>query len=498
MDKRNIKSDMGVLPERWTKTPFAYSRVGSNLTLLQQDVLLRVSDELQEYIQNFYGEKRDNTDERPNCLFTPEQLMNLRPVEVKISDLGVDTHNYQKILAAVKELNDLTVDFVNHTEKVRSYYRVFAQVDVPVMENSYLLPIKKNGEEKEVEVERSLGVVKFYINPLMAKLVFDMSQGYINHLKTIAQDSKKRSTPRVYLLLTRYINQGRMDVDIAYEDLKEYLGMYERNEEGIIMSEQYPEYARFKRWVLETAKADLVRMSALDQSDIMFEYEPIYKGKSKRGNPDKVHFKIVSTPLGKAHVHMMHADAAIKKLMAYIVKQVPGIDTAQAEAVMKRVPYPYFDEYQRQAYKAIQAAVARTDINDVPTYALSTLRNLLPQEFAQAQEKQQAAANITAAKAKGRQTQKKDRQLDLFGGLSGYERWTRAVQLLCRSVDADTARATFEQLRFESYDEQTGRLVLRAPKDVIKNVEDNHIGKFSTALKKCFGDGVVLQYRPIG
>lgn len=496
MDANKSKTEMKVLPEMWTKTPFAYSRVGANLTLLQQDVLLRVSDELQEYIQKFFDEKRNELGERPNCLFTPEELMNLRPIEVRISDLGVDTHNYQKISAAVKELNDLTVDFVNRTEKVRSYYRVFAQVDMPVMENSYNLPVKVNGKEKDVVVERSLGVVKFYINPLMAKLVFDMRAGYINHLKSIAKDSKKRSTPRAYLLLTRYNNQGRTEVDIPFMDLKEYLGMFERDESGNIVSEQYPEYARFKRWVLDTAKTDLERMSKLNQSDITFTYEPIYKGTTKRGNPEKVHFNIISTPLGKAHAHMMHADAAIKKLMAYVVKQVPGIDTAQAEAVMKRVPYPYFDEYQRQAYKAIQAAVARHDINDMPTYILSVLHKLLPQEFTQAQEKPQAAA--TAPPAAPRQKRKgKPRQLDLFSSLTPFERWTRAVQLLCRSVDADTAKETFEQLRFESYDEQTGRLVLRAKKEVIKNVEDNHIEKFSTALKKCFGDGVSLQYRPI-
>ena len=409
---------------------------------------------------------------------------------MQMADLCSNTRNYDEVKNAIDEIKKLSVWFYDVRKRYYEDYSVFGRITRPVIPST-----SKMSDEEKAHLPTLEGTVKFYINPLMAKFVFDMSQGYVNHLKTIATDSKKRSTPRMYLMLTRYGNQGRTEVDILYEDLKDYLGMYERDESGNIVSEQYPEYARFKRWVIETAKADLERMSALNQSDITFTYEPVYKGTRKRGNPEKVHFKIISTPLGKAHAHMMHADAAIKKLMAYVVKQVPGIDTAQAEAVMKRVPYPYFDEYQRQAYKAIQAAVVRLDINDMPTYILSVLHKLLPQEFTQAQEKQAAAtAKPTAAKQKGKG---KARQLDLFGSLTPFERWTRAVQMLCRSTDADTARATFEQLRFESYDEQTGRLVLRAKKDVIEDVEDNHIIKFSTALKKCFGDGVKLQYRPI-
>lgn len=496
MEKKN---ELTISPEMWIKTPYAYSRLGANLTLLQQDALLQVSQALQTYIQKFYDEKRDKSDERPNCLFTPQMLEALPPIEFHLSDFCADTHNYQKVREGIKELRDLTVDFVDRSQKIRSYYTVFTRIDIPEYANEYLMSLKHvTQEDKKILVRRATGSIKFHINKDMAKVIFDMSQGYISHLKSIARDSKKRSTPRVYLLLTRYNNLGRVEVDIPLLELKDYLGMLVRDETGDVISEQYPEFPKFKKWALETAKADLERMSALNQSDITFTYEPVYKGTRKRGNPEKVHFNIISTPLGKAHANMMHADAAIKKLMAYVVKQVPGIDTVQAEAVMKRVPYPYFDEYQRQAYKAIQAAVARTDILDMPTYALATLQNLLPQEFTQAQEKQQAASTATAKPTVAKQKGKgKARQLDLFASLTPFERWTRAVQMLCRSVDADTARATFEQLRFESYDEPTGRLVLRAPKEVIKDVEDNHITKFSTALKKCFGDGVSLQYRPI-
>lgn len=485
------------MPEMWIKTPYAYSRIGGSLSLLQQDALLQVSQSLQGYIQKFYEDKRNESDERPNCLFTPKMLAEMPPIEFRFSDFGTDTHNYQKIREGIKELKSLTVDFVDRTKKIRSYYTVFTRIDIPEYANEYIMSVGHvSKEESEVVVRRATGSIKFYINPDMAKTIFDMSQGYISHLKSIARDSKRRSTPRVYLMLTRYANMGRANVDITLVDLKDYLGMVELDDYGNVVSEQYPEFPKFKKRVLETAREDLERMSSLNQSDITFTYEPVYKGTTKRGNPEKVHFNIISTPLGKAHAHMMHADAAIKKLMAYVVKQVQGIDTAQAEAVMKLVPYPYFDEYQRQAYKAIQAAVARHDINDMPTYILSVLHKLLPQEFTQAQEKQQAAA--TAKPTAPRQKRKgKPRQLDLFSSLTPFERWTRAVQLLCRSVDADTAKETFEQLRFESYDEQTGRLVLRAKKEVIKNVEDNHIEKFSTALKKCFGDGVSLQYRPI-
>ena len=47
------------------------------------------------------------------------------------------------------------------------------------------------------------------INPDVAMWAFDMSQGYVSHLKMIALYATKRPTPRVYLLLMRELKRDQ-------------------------------------------------------------------------------------------------------------------------------------------------------------------------------------------------------------------------------------------------------------------------------------------------
>lgn len=44
-----------IIQSNWINTPFSYTRISKNLTLLQQAVLVKVSEHLQPYIKEFFG-----------------------------------------------------------------------------------------------------------------------------------------------------------------------------------------------------------------------------------------------------------------------------------------------------------------------------------------------------------------------------------------------------------------------------------------------------------
>lgn len=44
-----------LIQSKWINTPFSYTRISKNLTLLQQAVLVKVSEHLQPYIKDFFG-----------------------------------------------------------------------------------------------------------------------------------------------------------------------------------------------------------------------------------------------------------------------------------------------------------------------------------------------------------------------------------------------------------------------------------------------------------
>ena len=58
------------LPQKWINTPFAFTRLSKNLTLLQQAVLVKVSEQLQPFIQEFFGSDLARSRKIPKSLFS--------------------------------------------------------------------------------------------------------------------------------------------------------------------------------------------------------------------------------------------------------------------------------------------------------------------------------------------------------------------------------------------------------------------------------------------
>ena len=297
-----------VAQESWVKTPYRYTELGAGLSLIQQQAMLMVSGHLQTYIKDFYNLHLDRSKNRPKALFSEHVLKNgIPPFKIWLADLGVQPNNYNAAREAIEEIN-LQVEHPELDENGHETGRtlltnVFSQFGFEETGEYYHFGEEnEDGEKKAVKMKNPYIDVK--INPDVALWAFDMSQGYVNHLKMIASYSSKRSTTRLYLMLMNRTKKGEKEVTIPLMELKTYLGIVPyKDEKTGEMVVPYPKFANFKQKVLEAVKQDLERMAALDppKTDITFTYEPVYPGTRKKGDPEAIKFFVERTVLGDAY-----------------------------------------------------------------------------------------------------------------------------------------------------------------------------------------------------
>jgi hypothetical protein len=309
MDSKNITMQQMrelVARESWVKTPFKYTQLGAGLSLIQQQALLMVSEVLQSFIKDFYNMHLDKAKNRPKALFSEHVLRDGLPtMKIYLADLGVNPSNYNAAREAIEQIN-LKVEHPEFDQYGNPTGRtlltnVFSQFGFEDTGDYYHFE-DKEGEKQAVMRKQPYIDVK--INPDVAEWAFDMSQGYVNHLKKIASYSTKRPTPRLYLMLMNRTKKGERTVRILLTELKEYLGIVpykdERTGEMIV---PYPKFANFRQKVLDAVKADLDRMANTDPqtTDITFTYELLYPGTRKKGDPEAILFHVERTALGTAY-----------------------------------------------------------------------------------------------------------------------------------------------------------------------------------------------------
>lgn len=284
-------NDNKKLPQQqYINTPFAYTKLSKNLSLLQQQVLLKVSEHLQGYVQHYFGSDLKKSRDVPRPLFSEAEKANGIPgFFVTYAELGVAVNNYQMARAAVKEVMELTinapgVDDEGHPSIVA--YSIFSKINASTNES--------NG-------------ITFALNPAVVDYVFDMSQGYVRHPANIAQIGQVERMPMMYYYLFKKSERWKnREVHLTVEEIKEYFGMRKtitvgsemnrgRPGKDIDTKESYPKFSKFNKAVLERSIDDINRLKHEGLIDICVSYEPVYTGKKKVGNPTFIRFRVYDT-----------------------------------------------------------------------------------------------------------------------------------------------------------------------------------------------------------
>lgn len=374
---------------RWINTPAAYTTIGSQLETLQQDIMLMVSGKLQDHMKRFFEEGHHRERSTPNPLITDEALAHMPPVRISLADLHVGNTNYayvEKMLKAIQGLW-IKVPIFDPNSGLKN-----GELRVPVFKKIFIPSKDTNAEGQEYRYRqasapvpdvtddiidnedqasmqpsrRRCSYIEVAINPEAAAYAFDMSAGYINHLERIALWCSSCYTSRLYLLLMKHVGMGNMSPVIDYSELKDFLGMIDRDEEtGEITGEKYRGFfSRFSKSVLCVAKRDMERLSRDNKIEIILDetkapngYEAIYRGTRKRGNPDAIRFYIKRNALGIARDIKVHRAQSEAKLAESLLRMCPSLDKAAALDLFATISDEHWEDFRQYAYNELPSAI---------------------------------------------------------------------------------------------------------------------------------------------
>lgn len=275
------------LPQKWINTPFAFTRLSKNLSLLQQSVLVKVSDQLQPFIKEFFGSDLAKSRKVPKALFS-EAVKNSGVTQIYISyaELGVPENNFFAVKQAMKEVLDVKVEGPKKNEDGTwgmHMYNVFLSGETSIKNTGVVFGLNP----QVIDPDKHLYVLDY---------AFNMSEGYVSHPDNIALIGEVARMPMIYYILRDASgnNWKERKIRLTVSKIKKYLGMLEFSGTELV-KEAYPKFSQFKKNVLDNSIADINRLKQMGQLDVCVSYEPIYNGKRKVGNPAYIEFTIYDT-----------------------------------------------------------------------------------------------------------------------------------------------------------------------------------------------------------
>ena len=282
-----IMEEIKKLPQKWINTPFSFTRLSKNLSLLQQAVLVKVSEQLQPFIKEFFGSDLAKSRKVPKSLFS-EAVKNSGVTQIYISyaELGVPENNFFAVKQAMKEVLDVKVEGPKKNEDGSMgmhMYNVFLSGETSIKNTGVVFGLNP----QVIDPDKHLYVLDY---------AFNMIEGYVSHPDNIALIGEVARMPMIYYILRDASgnNWKERSIQLTVSKIKIYLGMMELSGAEIV-KEAYPKFSQFKKNVLDNSIADINRLKQLGQIDVCISYEPIYNGKRKVGNPAYIEFTIYDT-----------------------------------------------------------------------------------------------------------------------------------------------------------------------------------------------------------
>lgn len=275
------------LPQKWINTPFAFTRLSKNLSLLQQAVLVKVSEQLQPFIKEFFGSDLAKSRKVPKALFS-EAVKNSGVTQIYISyaELGVPENNFFAVKQAMKEVLDVKVEGPKKNEDGSwgmHMYNVFLSGETSIKNTGVVFGLNP----QVIDPDKHLYVLDY---------AFNMTEGYVSHPDNIALIGEVARMPMIYYILRDASgnNWKERKIRLTVSKIKKYLGMLEFSGTELV-KEAYPKFSQFKKNVLDNSLADINRLKQMGQLDVCVSYDPIYSGKRKVGNPTYIEFTIYDT-----------------------------------------------------------------------------------------------------------------------------------------------------------------------------------------------------------
>lgn len=472
--------------KKYINTPFAYARAQKGLTLLQQNIMVKVVEHLQVYIGKYFKNPAlQGSKEDPKPMMTREDRDNLPPVRIELSELGVASSSYSRVREALKEVLNVQVEkstFDDQGRPVKLLMQIFSKIETPVTDNGTQVKMKldKNTQElTDVQVDRTRGYIDIYLNKDMVWEMFDMNLGYVSHPDDIARIGKVDNMPLMYYLVRYRMKNFKLSkVEITPFEIRDYLGLVKRDADGNVKTIKYPKYSVFKSRIIKTALDDIKRVCDAGQIDFYFDINEVRPRGKKTGEPSYIEFvKVAEQKKAKQD----HRKASEKRLCKTLCDIYPTLDEKRMMAIFKTVPEDLWNDFKTYAYNGVPKAVEQPHSwnGTMEEFVFYIMGQWIKQHSVKSGPQQQTFAFAEAEEIK-----------------PGEKEWQQFLRLIDKDLAADLQKA-----QFLSYDGTY--IFLGVPNKILPTMIEERFKDIAVLnhTKKCsakvFGKIITLKYKNV-
>lgn len=362
------------------KQPYLYAMVGADFSLYQRNIMIEIIKSMQDRFNEFLKNKcADGQMSLFPTDFNDNKIITFR---ISASSIGVSPRDYIYLSEACDNLKKKCFTFYRKDEfgrYARVYANLFSSIEMPTT------PVTGS-----MDKERRMNYVEASMDVKVLKELCDLGngKGYIEHIYRIAHISKRKRTPSIYIYLSRWKDYPKKLVE--YVELKKFLGVITRENEYVndvvrtYEKDRYPKFSKFCKEVMDPIREDLNRLASENQVDFTFDYEPVYKGMSKRGNPDNILFNIKMSELGKEISRKRRQQNLTADIWNFLHSEYKLPET-NVRMLIDMLPNELINEFRSEVL-ALRNRIEKYKVKNPQNYVVTSLKNFIIQHTSEAKD----------------------------------------------------------------------------------------------------------------
>lgn len=420
--------------------PMQTALMHSDMSKMQQNIVLAVVSAMRDKIQEVLYAKQHGI---MRDLFAEQEIADdPRPIKFKLlfKDFGVSTSNYSKLAAAMEMMSKIPVRLPYKGASGMEYTKttIFCTVYIPTSP-SY---------QKYCIVSMEKDVAEHLLR-------FDLGYLYVGKLTSWKMSTKY--SERLYWYIKAHCNYGGVTVSMG--ELRKMFGA----------EDKFKKSGKFEERVLEPSAKEIKDLFLRGECECWFEYEKIYNDGRKRGEPDAIKFKIYSNKTNELGVKLNLIEEGIYADIRDTMLNDLHLSDFLIDKYMKMVNEQNKESFLTQLItlkiQLDEKEESQKPVKKHEAYIVKSINNFFSNK---PWEKDETDGGNDSADSAG---------IDKHAKLSYSDRWGEILQKISHYRSDEQMRETFDNVTFDSFNPQTGRLVLcsigRSVYEKIENTEED-------------------------
>ena len=325
--------------ETWLKQPIAMTMMRQDYSSVQNKILVSVVEHLQTAISDLINFGRPVHelkifDHDKDCI----------ELDIPLKDFGITKNHYPELKLALHNLVGITVEIpYKDAQSQKEYVKVTNLCDAYIPK------------------ERYANHVIIQIHGDVAQKILTVRKGEMGyHLlgKEIVINCNNKYTQRIYMLISSWKRLGQYTLNTI--TLRKLLKC----------ETKYVPFRHFARKVLDAAQKELKELYDRQSSDCYFEYERIYKGRKKTGEPDQLHFTIISQAEDKTTF------IALRSALSEMLDRHTKLTAANKKFILSNMTAYNCKAYHERMYNILIASREST-VKSPSAYIMKSVENYL-------------------------------------------------------------------------------------------------------------------------